>query len=134
MANQSSIDNALIELQNVLAKFPDGASIDAIRSQYGQPIGLRTLQRRLATLQEQGLATTSGQTRSTTYHLVRPKVEIPTEPAAAQPEGEVVPLSAFGRGVQRLIQQPVASRPPVSYNLNFLRSYRPNSDFYLSET
>lgn len=134
MAKQTTINNALEELQNVLAKFPQGANIETIQSQYGQPIGLRTLQRRLATLQEQGIVTTSGQTRSTTYHLVRPVDKTRKEPGAAQLQGEVVPLSADGRGVQRLIQQPVASRPPVSYNLNFLRSYRPNSDFYLSET
>ena len=131
MAKQyPSISKELEKLKHLLAKFPDGASIDIIQSHYGVKISLRTLQRRLATLQDQGIVKTSGQTRSTTYHLVQP----PAEASAGQPQpGEtVVPLSAESRDIQHLVQQPVGNRTPVSYDPLFLRRYRPNIDTYLT--
>ena len=132
MAKQyPSINKELDELKTLLAKFPQGANIDTIHSQYSKKLGLRTLQRRLASLQEQGIVKTSGQTRSTVYRLVQQPVNAPVDqPQSAE---TVVPLSAESRNIQRLIQLPVGNRTPVSYDPSFLRRYRPNIDAYLTK-
>lgn len=125
-----SIDKELETLARLLATFPDGATIDTIQARYGQQIGLRTLQRRLATLQQQGIIIVSGQGRSTMYHFVQPTAG----PALNQTSAAdtVVPLSAESQNIQRLIQQPAGNRPPVSYNPSFLQDYQPNRDAYLT--
>lgn len=133
MAKQySSIDKELEALARLLATLPDGATIDTIQAGYGRQIGLRTLQRRLATLQQQGVITTSGQGRSTMYHFVQPAAG----PSLNQtPTADiVVPLSAESRNIQRLIQRPAGNRPPVSYNPPFLWDYQPNKNTYLTAT
>jgi Fic family protein len=127
MAKQLAIEKELADLQALLVHFPDGAAIDTIQSQYDKPITERTLQRRLAILQERGIVRTSGQTRSLLYHLVLP-IETPTE----EKTETVVPLSAEGQDIKRLLQQPAGHRTPVSFDPSFLRQYRPNTDFYLT--
>ncbi len=133
MAKQyPSINKELADITALLATFPEGATIDTLHSRY-ETITLRTLQRRLATLQEQGVVKTSGQTRSTVYHLIRPLAKTPAETIAEEKTETVVPLSAEGRDIQHLIQQPVGNRTPKGYDLSFLRNYRPNIDAYLTE-
>jgi hypothetical protein len=125
-----SINMELDALARLLSALPEGATIDTIQDRYGQKIGLRTLQRRLASLQQRGIIMTSGQGRSTMYHFVQTTTGIVlNEPPAAY---NLVPLSAESRNVQQFIQRPAANRPPVSYNPPFLRDYQPNKDAYLT--
>lgn len=130
MAKQhAAVKNELIELKNLLTKFPDGAPIETLQYAYGRKVGIRTLQRRLAELSKQGVVRTSGQTRSTLYHLVQ-TAGTPAE----EKGGTIVPLSAEGQAIQRIIKQPVGNRMPKGYNIDFLRSYRANIDSYLNST
>ncbi len=135
MAKQQAIQKELAALKDVIARFPDGVSIDAILSGYGVAISERTLQRRLATLQQQGVIRTTGQGRALLYHLLTS-----TEAVSGQKTGKgieetsqaVVPLSVESQDIQRILQLPVGNRIPKGYDPSFLRNYRPNIDAYLT--
>jgi Fic family protein len=130
MAKQEATERALKDLQRRLAGYPDGVSLQEILSGMGGAVAERTLQRWLVILQERGIARTTGASRSLLYHLVATDV-VPAE-VAAETTDTPVPLSPEGRAIQQLVQQPVANRAPVSYDLTFLDSYRPTIDFYLT--
>lgn len=60
------VEKALERLQIVFQRFPEGASLETLQAQYGEPIGERTLRRHLVLLQQQGKVRASGATRSRT--------------------------------------------------------------------
>jgi hypothetical protein len=135
MAKQQVIQKELADLQAVLAHFPGGASIEVIQSTFPAAIAERTLQRRLATLQQQGLIRTTGQGRAILYHLTKPTKAITgenTEKSAEKKSEPVVPLSTEVQVIRQFIQQPAGNRKPKGYDLSFLRNYRPNIDAYLT--
>lgn len=127
MAKQIAIERELANLQSFLARYPDGASIDTIESHFGTTIGVRTLQRRLAALQQQGIVRTTGRGRALLYRLASP-VEAPIDKSSKTD----VPLSAEGAAIQRIVRQPAGNRHPAGYDPSFLRLYRPNVDAYLT--
>lgn len=129
MAKQLTIEKELTGLRAFLAGYPEGVSVDKLRSHYDKLLNERTLQRRLAALLQQGIIQTTGRGSSLVYHLVRP-AEIPAEPT--QTTQTVVPLSAEGQFIQRLVQQPVGNRIPVIYQPAFLANYLPNITYYLT--
>jgi len=117
----------LEHIKSALTKFKDGASIEEIlAAASGLQIEMRTLQRRLALLQKKGIVRTSGKTRSTRYHLV-----FPDQPQ--QTNDTLIPLSPQAQETRALIMQPIAHRRPVSYNIDFLASYQPQTNSYLTE-
>jgi len=126
------VEKALEHLQTLLQRFSDGASLETLQAQYGEPIGERTLRRHLVLLQQQGKVRASGATRSRLYHWIPetpPANDRPLEAADSK-----VPLSPESEGIQRLLKQPEGNRAPVGYNARFLQSYRPNTDYYLTTT
>jgi Fic family protein len=136
MAKQQAIQKELADLQTVLARFPDGASIEMIQSMYPVAIAERTLQRRLATLQQQGVIRTTGQSRAILYHLTKPTETVSdenNEKATDEKSETIVPLSTEAQAIQKFIQQPAGNRTPKGYDLSFMRNYRPNIDAYLTE-
>jgi Fic family protein len=118
------------KILSILAKFPDGASIDGIRLSYDPNIQLRTLQRWLARLSEQGTITISGKARATIYKLA---VTEATPERAAAKEETLIPLSEAGERIRDLVTAPIQKRTPVGYRRGFLESYRPNIDSYLTK-
>ncbi|GAC1705296.1 MAG: hypothetical protein NVS9B7_09830 [Flavisolibacter sp.] len=81
----------------------------------------------------QGKAKTSGYTRAIRYHLISSeenKSIVPLKPKS----GSAIPLSTSGQDILGFLSRPELERRPLSYNRTFLESYRPNIDFYLSET
>jgi len=42
-------------------------------------------------------------------------------------------VSAAGREIQQLVRRPLADRPPIGYQREFLERYIPNETAYLSE-
>ncbi len=139
----------------ILHYHPGGLGREAIAQEYerrsGTSINYRTLLRRLEGLTEEGRVSPSGRGRSRIYNLAEqqpsaPPTPPPTPPPAdarargteataegrAQPEDDV-PLSKGGSEVQRLIRQPIANRPPVSYQEEFLHEYEPGTTWYLTE-
>jgi len=136
MAKQQVIQKELVDLRAILAHFPDGASIEVIQSTYPAAITERTLQRRLATLQQQGVIQTTGQGRAILYHLTKPTEAVTEEnnkKAAEEKSEPIIPLSTEAQVIQQFIQQPAGNRTPKGYDLSFLRNYRPNIDAYLTE-
>jgi Fic family protein len=129
---RTEVEKALEHLQTLLQHFPDGASVETLQSQYGKPIGERTLRRYLVLLQQRGKVRASGATRSRLYHWL-PETPRKTE-SVSEWKDTRVPLSPESEAIQRLLKQPVGNRIPVGYNAQFLQSYRPNADYYLTET
>jgi hypothetical protein len=129
---KKTINQELEVIKEVLKPFRHGASIEDVRAASGLDIGLRTLQRRLETLQEQGYVQASGQSRAMRYYLVQ---QAGTTPENSQPEAasQGLLLSAEGREIQGIVTQPEQNRQPVGYNRDFLYSYRPNIDSYLTD-
>lgn len=116
------------EILTILAKFPDGANIDDIRLNNSE-IPLRTLQRWLSKMADQGEIIVSGKARATVYKLV-----IHNEaPSAAVANESLIPLSDAGKQIRGLVTAPIQQRQPVGYQRAFLESYRPNFDSYLTE-
>lgn len=126
--SHQDINRELEAVKRTLAQFRGGASIEQIKEALGFDIELRTLQRRLNALQEQQSVATTGKTRSVLYYLV-PGTVVAEEDNL---EGDLLPVSAEGSAIRRIIMQPVNKRRPVGYNIEFLMSYRPNIDNYLS--
>jgi hypothetical protein len=121
-------------IKQALAGFENGASLEEIITAAGLDMELRTFQRRMAILKEQGEITVSGDTRSTRYHLAEAKIpEGFSEPDEDYDKtGPLIPLSGASRKIIAAISLPVARRTPVGYNREFLEKYRPNIDSYLS--
>ncbi len=130
------IKHQLQVIKSVLNGFAWGASLEEVMAVSRLPIELRTFQRRLAHLKEQGDIYVSGDTRSTRYHLA---VSIPmnvvneAEEAYGDHPHTAIPLSATGRQIMAAISMPLSRRTPVGYNRQFLEIYQPNKDYYLSK-
>lgn len=128
--SQLNINQELEIIRHTLEQFRDGASLEAIKEASGLEIGLRTLQRRLDKLKEMGIVATSGKTRATLYHLIQAPVD---QRESVKDENVIpIPLSRRGKKILEELSRPTAMRLPVGYNRNFLLSYRPNEDSYLT--
>jgi hypothetical protein len=117
------------ELVELLAKFPEGASIQDILNMPNM-IGIqrRSLQRRLAFLVKLGRIIVIGESRARRYKL-------PQDKNTAETKKEYkIPLSTVSENIQKLIIQPIQARTPVGYNRQFLDEYRPNVTSYLPES
>lgn len=127
-ANKTYLQND--EILVILQRFPNGTNIDVIRQAYSSEIHLRTLQRRLAKLSEQHFIIITGNARSTLYKL-------PFTSQVAMVEEKEHPYSIKitdeSERIRSLVTAPIQERKPVGYQREFLESYRPNVDHYLSE-
>lgn len=132
--NQKEINQQLEAIKTVLANFQDGASLEQIKDSIDFAIEHRTLQRRLLKLKEESIVTTSGDTRSTRYHLAAPAGH-PTEKMIEKKEWkeeDAVPLHEESHRILSLISKPENQRHHVGYNREFLQSYQPNISNYLN--
>lgn len=130
---KNKISNLTQELETIvkaLEGLEGGISIEGIRELAGLDIELRTLQRRLAKLKEQGIVRTSGKARSTIYSL---EAGFPSESSHSEETLSAdIPLSKGGKDIRQALVKPLNFRQPVGYNTTFLTSYRPNIDHYLT--
>lgn len=125
--SKKDIQQELDATLHSLKRFKNGVSIEEINAFPDLNIELRTLQRRLQKLQEQGLVTKSGKTHSTRYHLVQK-----AESQALADRKDVIPLSSSGQDVLDQVSRPQQQRELVGYRRHFLEIYKPNIDSYLS--
>lgn len=129
-----NIKQQLALTKKVLAQFPEGASVDELLAASGLSLGLRTFQRRLASLRQSGEVRVSGDTRSTRYHLAtHGDFIILQEPQAHYGQMDYeIPLSEKAKQILTAINLPLIKRSPVGYNRSFLENYSPNIDSYLT--
>ncbi|KGE15253.1 Fic family protein [Sphingobacterium deserti] len=135
MANKKVISNEIDQILSTLGEFDNGATLHEIRKAGGINLETRSLQRRLHQLSKDGSITISGNTRSRVYHLPDNAYNRHT-PKAIQLVHELsaeILLSSAGLEIKNLVSQPVFQRKPVGYRRDFLMSYRPNVDSYLTD-
>ncbi len=125
-------------LVNAVAKFPSGASVDAIGNLTEITLPRRTLQRRLARLVEQRRLTMQGQGPATRYQLPTKDTDVRPSTGRLMLEGQppyveiYIPITAEAALIKQAIREPIQNRQPVGYNRAFLDDYRPNDSYYLS--
>ena len=130
MANKKQIvERELDIIITAVGQFREGASVEEVKAASGLNIELRTLQRRLKKLAEQGFIRLSGKTKAVQYYPISKD-----EGQEFQQRGEIVSLSNAGRQVFELVSRPESQRKSVGYQRHFLELYRPNIDSYLSES
>ena len=113
-------------LLDLIARFPGGASLEEILLGLSPPASRRTVQRHLASLVKEGRLIVVGETRARRYKLSENSGE------ASQKLDILIPLTSESEKIRLQLIQPVQFRRSVSYQRDFLQSYRPNIDAYLS--
>ena len=132
MADQKSIKEQESAILRSIVGYPNGLTIHQIKEQIGWKSEIRQLQRRLEKLLKSGAIDRNGYTRAIRYTPV-------IGPSFVQePEFESrnhnITLSEGAAEIILELSKPDRLRNPVGYNRDFLESYRPNKDYYLSET
>lgn len=130
-----TIQQELEHLTALVSGQPDGVGIDAISAALGNAMPRRTLQRRLASLVEQGRLQVQGEARSVRYLRTPRSIEATAHEsagAADQTSAAIyVPTSPEGQEIRAYVRRPRQLRPPVGYKLEFLEQYQPNQTAYL---
>jgi hypothetical protein len=128
MKKQQEYDDIL----NKMANFPDGASLEEIRTALNWPEShLRTLQRRLATLVKENHLLVEGVSRARRYRLPNDPHKAPS--LTVKKNEFAIPLSAAAEIIRERVSEPIHLRLPVGYNREFLDQYQPNNTNYLSD-
>ena len=114
MAKQVLQSDLILE---IVARFPQGASVEEILIGLSPPPSRRTLQYRLSFLVERGLLVSEGRTRGKKFRL-------PPRVKAAPPSHvrSYIALSLVAESLQEAVTLPIQARHPVSYNRDFLMS------------
>ncbi len=112
---------------DLIARFPEGTSIEEILIGLNPPPPRRTLQYRLASLIKQGHLEAVGPTKKRLYRL-------PSKETDSTKQTGAIPLSTTARAIQSEVNRPIQERRHVGYNRKFLDQYQPNTTYYLSET
>ncbi len=120
----SQLQADLNVILQVIARFPEGVSLQKILETMERHISKRTLQRRLEHLVKDQLIQIEGETHSRRY--------LPQRDSAPSPQKTGLPLSTVAESIQQRMIQPIHMRQYVSYNREFLDQYIPNVSCYLS--
>jgi Fic family protein len=121
-------NDELNRILDALKNYPDGASLSEILKASGLQLEIRSLQRRLSKLKAQGDIMVTGKARAIRY---RPRLQDEIS-QVGEPEIDPIPLTTGSKQILTLLSQPVQRRTPVGYQREFLDSYRPNKDSYLT--
>lgn len=126
--------NHLIKL---ISEHQNGIGIRALWQLLGGGLPLRSLQRRLAKLIEQGQVQMTGEARAVRYCVIPKLVNAPIVRKLKLKEhtsdDDYVPTSTEGELIKAYVRQPRQLRLPVGYKLQFLEQYHPNQTAYLSK-
>lgn len=128
--------NELDLVQETVARFPEGTSIEKVSGALAIEMPRRTLQRRLALLVEQKRLSVEGYGRGSRYKICPVVINVPTGKLTLKgyaPQVEIyIPISPEAKAIKQTVREPIQNRRPVGYNRAFLDEYRPNDTFYLS--
>jgi len=108
--------------QEILHRFPQGASLEEILVGMGPSTSRRTLQRHLSSFIKEGKIVVEGNARARRYKLS------PLSPT------KFSFFSQDGEWIYAKVSQPIQARIPVGYHREFLDNYHPNKSYYLPET
>lgn len=89
------MDERRQQVIKITSKFPDGAGIDDIHAELEEGVSIRTLQRWLKQLADEGLIEINGAARATTYSSVHKDINGAAEKPENRPE-PLIPLSVGG--------------------------------------
>lgn len=118
--------NDLDSILTILSGFPNGTSLQEI-AKLMPDINIRTLQRRLKLLVENGKVLIEGKTRGRIYRLA--SLDLRVRPS----KGAALLLSEKALRLQKKVARPSKFRKQALYHRKLLDSYEPNYTFYLSE-
>ncbi len=132
----------LEQVMAALALHPKGVTLAELENLLKGVVSRRTLQRRLDQWLERQAIRAEGERRGRRYfNAVVPDSEVITPPTgqltvASTPPSvrESIPLSKAGQDIQAIVRRPIADRPPIGYQREFLERYVPNETAYLSDT
>lgn len=124
-------DERKLQIVQIISKFLDGVGIADIHAGLENGVTTRTLQRWLKQLADEGLIEISGAARATMYSSVQKDSRSVAEKPEKHSES-LIPLSEGGKKVLAMVTATIQKRVPVGYQQDFLKSYRPNIDSYLT--
>ena len=131
--SKENINQELEIIKKAVVSLEGGGNINEIQVASGITIERRTLQRRLKELIQQGIIELDGKGRAIQYHLKTPEISITeTKQSEAGKSIPAIPLSEEGKAILDIVTLPTQRRKPVSYNRDFLDSYKPNESSYLT--
>jgi fido (protein-threonine AMPylation protein) len=113
-----------------VAGFPKAISLEEISGQLTHPFSRRTLQRRLASLVNEGRLVALSARGGRRYRSGYAGSKVREDPPSSS--RDEIPLSPAGSDIRRSINRPLSARKPVGYRSSFLHSYRPNVSAYLA--
>jgi hypothetical protein len=137
MASQQLSSDIEKRITEAIRRHPEGIGIAGLLALLDGVISRRSLQRRLASLVEEGTVVSEGITRGAKYRIIATiqGTDSPTIFISSHEDGETyVPISPESAEIKAYIRQPRQQRRPVSYNQSFLEEYRPNETAYLPES
>ena len=118
----------------VVARHPAGVAADGVRDGLSFALPPRTLQRRLSRLEMEGRIRSSGTGKGKRYLSATsngPTVRVGPDPAMHGATTNVDWVSQEAMEIRRLVTPPASRRCPVGYDPSFLKSYQPNTTYYL---
>ena len=132
---QKEINNQIKLILVAMQHFSKGATLEEIKKATGLNIELRTLQRRAERLITNGALKQTGIKRSAKYYLAQPILYPSIIPLQNEKNSVAeIALSAESLEILNILSAPYEQRTIVGYNRSFLENYKPNIDFYLSES
>ncbi len=117
----------MLNSSDLLADFentPNGLTLGELLKLHPQ-LPRRTAQRWISQLITSGKLESEGRGRARRYYLTTRLINTDIFPSH-------IPLSTDSRDILAYINQPIAARKPVGYQIDFLQAYQPNKTFYLS--
>ena len=132
----------LDRVKTLLRQRPQGTTLAELQESLQGIASRRSLQRRLDQWTRHNAIRADGVRRGRRYfEIPAPSAARVIEPPAgalhiSDVPAEItssVPISTAGRGIQDFVRRPLADRPPVGYQQEFLEGYVPNETAYLPE-
>lgn len=117
-------------LLKLISKFPEGVKLGDLLVELDGGETARTLQRWLGDMAKQNLVTIEGAARATRYFAKAP--EETSNNTREKVQGILIPLSDAAKNALTKVASPIQQRPVVGYQHDFLKSYCPNINSYLS--
>lgn len=136
MSKAELIEQELNKITQALKAIGDWVDSPYLRRSAGmENMEMRMFQRRLKDLLDRGAIEKTGSKTGTKYRMTRGSQQVVQEVVVAQPETPVprdLQLSAEAIEIEELVTKPEDQRKAVGYNHEWMMSYRPNEDYYLS--